>query len=176
MNIPPTTLDDLTWGWGDAYLFSYARDRWIALRRDTRYFLTAETLAGLEQAIMADYRDNPVSRDYDPAQSGGEPDDGDARDDKDGEVFADADTPDVLTLLRQTFPQWAISFSRSAHVWTAQTDRQTIAENSPVLLCVALVLIERRQRQASHGPRQDGPPVGRWPSVLTAWKGDSLGS
>ena len=71
MNIPPATLDDLTWGWGDAYLFSYARDRWIALRRDARYFVTAETLAGLEQAIMADYRGNPVSRDYDPLRAAG---------------------------------------------------------------------------------------------------------
>ena len=155
MNEVPPTLAYLHYHWGDAYVLSYGFDRWIALRRDKRYFLTAGTLTGLEEAIMSDYGDNPVSRDYDPVQPGDEPDDGDARDDEDGEASPGADTPDVLTLLRQTFPQWAINYSRSAHVWTARTDRQTIAENSPVLLCVALVLVERRQRQASHAPGRE---------------------
>jgi hypothetical protein len=34
----------------------------VALRRDTRRFLTADTVAGLEVAIEADYRDHPVPR------------------------------------------------------------------------------------------------------------------
>jgi hypothetical protein len=45
--------------WGDAYLLSYTRDQWVALRRDSQRFVTAGTLAGLEKAIEADYRDNP---------------------------------------------------------------------------------------------------------------------
>ena len=154
MSDVPPTLESLRYHWSDAYLFSYGHDRWIALRRDKRYFLTADTLTGLEEAIMSDYGDNPVPRDYDPPQPGDEPDDEGACDDEDGTDSPGTDTPDVLTLLRQTFPRWAISYSQDAHVWTARTDRQTIAENSPVLLCVALVLIER-QRQASHGPGQE---------------------
>ena len=145
------TLESLYYQWGDAYLLSYGLDRWIALRRDKRYFLTADTLTGLEKAIMSDYGDSHGPRDYDPLQPGDVPDDGDMRDAEDEEGCHGADTPDVLTMLRQTFPQWAISYSPCGRVWTARTDRQAITENSPVLLCVALVLIERRQRQASGG-------------------------
>jgi hypothetical protein len=53
-------------GWGDAYRIGYARDQWAAWRRDTYRLLTAGTLAGLEQAIEADYQHRPVPRDYDP--------------------------------------------------------------------------------------------------------------
>lgn len=66
MTGPPVTLASLAFGWGDAYLFSYVRDRWVALRRDTPRFLTAGTLAGLEATIEADYRDHPVPRACDP--------------------------------------------------------------------------------------------------------------
>ena len=158
MNIPPTTLDDLTWGWGDAYLFSYARDRWIALRRDTRYFLTAETLAGLEQAIMADYRDNPVSRDYDPTRAADGLDPGDEENDEDDEEedqFLIDGTSAILAALRQTFPPWAISYNCGIRAWTARSGKKTITENSPTLLCVALILIERRDRQHAPGPGCD---------------------
>ena len=62
----PVTLESLAFNWGDAYLFSYARDRWVALRRDRLRFLTAETLTGLEQAIEDDHRDHPVPRHFDP--------------------------------------------------------------------------------------------------------------
>ena len=161
MKIPPTTLDDLTWGWGDAYLFSYARDRWIALRRDKRYFLTAETLAGLEQAIMADYRDNPVSRDYDPLRAadgldpGDEEDDEDDGDDEAGDQFLVDGTPVILVALRQTFPLWAIGYNCDTRAWTARSEKKTITENSPTLLCVALILIERRHRQHAPGPGRD---------------------
>ena len=62
----PSELEALMFEWGDAYLFSHIRDRWVALRRDTGRFLVADTLAGLEHAIQADYRDDPVSRDCDP--------------------------------------------------------------------------------------------------------------
>ena len=66
MSDGPPTLESLHHTWGDAYLLSYGLDRWIALRRDKRYFLTADTLTGLEKAIMSDYGDNPVPRDYGP--------------------------------------------------------------------------------------------------------------
>ena len=62
----PSALEALGFEWGDAYLLSYSRDRWVALRRDTGRFLVAGTLTGLEHAIQADYRDDPVSRDCDP--------------------------------------------------------------------------------------------------------------
>ena len=58
-----------------------------------RYFLTAETLAGLEQAIMADYRDNPVSRDYDPLRAADGLDPDDEENDEDDEDFR----PDTRT-------------------------------------------------------------------------------
>jgi len=51
----PSALEALGFEWGDAYLLSYSRDRWVALRRDTRRFLVADTLTGLEHAIRADY-------------------------------------------------------------------------------------------------------------------------
>ena len=38
---PGVTLESLDWEWGDAYIISYARDQWAALRRDTHRFLTA---------------------------------------------------------------------------------------------------------------------------------------
>jgi hypothetical protein len=63
---PPPSLETLAFHWADAYIICYARDQWIALRRDTRHFLTADTLAGLETAIEADYQDHPVPREFDP--------------------------------------------------------------------------------------------------------------
>ena len=62
----PSALEALGFEWGDAYLLSYSRDRWVALRRDARRFLIADTLTGLEHAIQDDYRHHPVSRDCDP--------------------------------------------------------------------------------------------------------------
>ena len=67
---PAVTLESVAFHWGDAYLLSYARDRWVALRRDRHRFLTAHTLTELETAIEADYRDHPVPRDFDPPGAG----------------------------------------------------------------------------------------------------------
>ena len=64
--MPPWTLERLAYEWGDAYLFSYCRDRWVALRRDNRSFITAHTLDLLEGAIRENYRWHPVPRAYDP--------------------------------------------------------------------------------------------------------------
>jgi hypothetical protein len=66
MTMRPWTLTALAHEWGDAYLLSYCPDRWVALRRDQRYFLAADTLDGLERAIRSDYRERPVPREYDP--------------------------------------------------------------------------------------------------------------
>ncbi len=59
-------LEALAFHWADAYLLSYSRDRWVALRRDTRRFLIAGTLTGLKHAIQDDYRHHPVSPASDP--------------------------------------------------------------------------------------------------------------
>jgi hypothetical protein len=42
MSSGPPTLESLMFAWGDAYIFAYARDRWIAIRRDGLLFLPAE--------------------------------------------------------------------------------------------------------------------------------------
>ena len=63
MIINPPTLAYLSFHWGYAYLPGYARDRWVAVRRDGKRFLAADTLAGLEHAINDDYRQRPVPRD-----------------------------------------------------------------------------------------------------------------
>ena len=59
--------------------------------------------------------------------------------------------------LRAAFPRWNISYSPSFRAWTARQDGATICENSPALLTIALAQIERRQRQARHGPGWDWP-------------------
>jgi hypothetical protein len=38
------TLEALMFAWGDAYIVAYARDRWVAIRRDGLLFLPAATL------------------------------------------------------------------------------------------------------------------------------------
>ena len=63
---PRVTLESLDWEWGDAYIISYARDQWAALRRDTRRFLTAQTPDELAARIDADYATHPVPRGCDP--------------------------------------------------------------------------------------------------------------
>lgn len=167
---PPVTPESLAFDWGDAYIICYARDQWVALRRDTRRFLAAGTLDGLRTAIEADYKASPVPRDYDPPGTAdylGNPDDGQEPDqddasgngDREGEAWGrDGERLELLMGLRAAFPQWAISYSSSFRAWTARQDGATICENSPALLCIALAQIERRQRQARHGPGADGRP------------------
>jgi hypothetical protein len=154
MTRAPVTLASLAFGWGDAYLFSYARDRWVALRRDSPRFLTAGTLPGLEKAIEADYRDHPVPRDYDPPGATGYlslP----------GDSVPDEETRFLLAALRCAFPAWTITYSDQTRAWLAQTRKKTICENSPVLLCAALLLIERRQGQGQGRPGPVLPPLPR---------------
>ena len=50
----------------------------------------------------------------------------------------------LLLLLRCTFPQGDISYAAAARAWSARRRTQTICENSPALLAIALILIERQ--------------------------------
>ncbi len=148
----PVTLASLAFGWGDAYLFSYARDRWVALRRDRLRFLTAGTLAGLEQAIEDDYRDHPVPRDFDP------PGATDYLDLPGDDGMAGEETPFILAALRHAFPSWTITCSSQLGAWIAPSHERTICQNSAVMLCAALTLIEGTEHRARHGPGWDCPP------------------
>ena len=144
-------LETLAFHWADAYLLSYSRDRWVALRRDTRRFLIAGTLTGLEHAIQDDYRHHPVSRASDP------PGTADCLNLDDGDVPADGDVPDeetrfILAALRYAFPAWTITYSPPLRAWIARSCGKTICQNSPVLLCAALMPIERGQPLGRHGP------------------------
>ena len=142
----PVTLESLAFHWGDAYLFGYARDKWLALRRDHLRFLTADTLAGLERALEADHRDHPVPRDFDPPGA------------TDYLSLADDELPDedaqfLLAALRHAFPLWVITYSGQMHAWLARTRKKIICENSPVLLCAALLMLQCRQPPRWPGPR-----------------------
>ena len=109
MIINPPTLAYLSFHWGYAYLLGYARDRWVAVRRDGKRFLAADTLAGLEHAINDDYRQRPVPRDFAPAGTAGYPGL------LDGEPDDDLDTLDAEMLLaaelRKAFPLWTVGYS-----------------------------------------------------------------
>ena len=137
-------LETLAFHWADAYLLSYSRDRWVALRRDSRRFLIADTLTGLDHAIQNDYRHHPVSRDCDPLGTA------DYLNLDDGDVHADGDIPDeesrvILAALRYAFPARTITYSPQLRAWIARSRGKTICPNSPVLPCTALMLIERKQ-------------------------------
>ena len=153
----PVTLESLAFNWGDAYLFSYARDRWVALRRDRLRFLTAETLTRLEHAIEDDHRDQPVPRHFDP------PGAADYLDLPGDDGMAGEETPFMLAALRHAFPSWTITCAEQMRAWIARTSGRTICVNSAVMLCAALMLVEGRQHRARHGPGGDWPP---WPGIV----------
>jgi hypothetical protein len=153
----PVTLETLAFNWGDAYLFSYARDRWVALRRDRLRFLTAETLTGLEHAIEDDHRDHPVPRHFDP------PGATDYLDVPGGDGMDGEGTPFMLAALRHAFPAWTITCSSGLGAWIARSQGRTICQGSPFMLCAALTLVEGREHRARHGPGGDPPP---WPGIV----------
>ena len=66
MGDPPVTLESLDFEWGDAYLISYVRDQWAALRRGTRRFLTAQTPDVLAARIETDDTASRAPRDCGP--------------------------------------------------------------------------------------------------------------
>jgi len=153
-------LEALAFNWGDAYVFSYVRDRWVALRRDNHRFITADTLAGLGIAIEADYENEPVPRECDPSGAADYLDADDGDDDIPDDDDPDAERLTVLRELQTVFPLWAITYSGQMRAWIARTRGKTICENSAVLLCMALALIERRERQAENSADRDWPPWG----------------
>ena len=117
----------------------------MALRRDHLRYLTAGTLAGLERAIEADHRDHPLPRDFDPPGAA------------DYLSVPDDDLPDdasrfILAALRHAFPLWTITYSAQMHTWIARTRKKTLCENSPVLLCAALLMLQCRQPPGWPGP------------------------
>jgi hypothetical protein len=143
---PPWTLESLAFHWGDAYLFCYTRDRWVALRRDKRYFITADTLDGLQEAIQRDYNARRVPRDFDPA---GATDYLDGEDQLQGRgddraAVPDIETQIILRELRQRFPSWRITYSPQLGAWVAKSRYGTFCENSMTLVCIALTRIEQR--------------------------------
>ena len=153
---PGVTLESLDFEWGDAYLICYARDQWAALRRDTRRFLTAQTLDELAARIDTDYAAHPVPRGCDPPGTA----DYLNAPDEDEAAGQDGERLELLAGLRDAFPHWAISYSPFSRTWTARKDGATICQNTPALLYFAL--IERKQRRARHGPGWDWPP---WPGT-----------
>ena len=145
MSLPPWTLESLVHHWGDAYLFSYCRDRWVALRRDTRYFISADTLDELEAAIQADYEACPVPRAFDPPGTAdylGRPDEENERQRDEDENLA-PETSLVLSELRQLFPLWAVTYSPGLQTWIAKSKHGSFCEHSIALVWVALERMER---------------------------------
>lgn len=154
------TLAALAHEWGDAYLLSYCRDRWVALRRDKRYFLVADTLDELEAAVRADYRERPVPRTFDPPNAGDYLDEADgvgeagtwkspmpeavAADEQDGDALLGPETRMILAELRQLFPYWEISYSAELGTWMARSTYGSFCEHSIALVWVALARMERR--------------------------------
>ncbi len=138
------TLGRLPWHWGGAYEIGYEQDQWLARRRDGHGLLAASTLAGLETVIDADYRHRPVPRDFDPPVS--EADAGD-QDGGSEERPPGQDESFLLAAMQAAFRTWVITYDPGTRAWFARTRKTTICENSAVLLCAALLLIERRYRQ-----------------------------
>jgi hypothetical protein len=148
---PPTTLETLMFHWDDAYIFAYARDRWIAIRRDGLMFLAADTLTQLEAEIEFDYGNNPVLYE------------GDCLDAVSDYLTADPGSqPECTDDLLALFPDWDIEYSEQMRGWIAQRKGATIWENSPLDIRIALTLIEQKQEHGGTGSQErpqppDGP-------------------
>jgi hypothetical protein len=155
----PPALESLMFAWGDAYIFAYARDRWVAIRRDGLMFLPAGTLTQLQAEIKSDYGNNPVLFECDSLDA--------AR----CYLTADYDSPPectedlltqtvraaeaitrraaenhlILSQLRALFPDWEIDYCEQMNGWIAQRKGATIWENSPLDIRLALTLIEQKR-------------------------------
>jgi hypothetical protein len=57
-----TSLGDLWWHWGGAYIITGIIGAWRAERRDDGRVLTADDPEKLRRAIIADYMAKPVPR------------------------------------------------------------------------------------------------------------------
>ena len=188
----PVTVEYLQAGWGEMYLFGYARDRRIAIRRDGIWFLAARTLAELGAEIVADQRKTPLQalpqRPRDLAQDylatghpATEPRPGEAED-----VIEAAEAilrqPPPASIrprppqqtgrageeLRALFPACGIHFSGQLHAWIARRHHSTICEGTAARLRTALTLIER-QYPADPGSAQQPMTrrAGPYPAGIT---------
>ena len=111
----------------------YARDQWVALRRDTHRFLAAGTLDELATGSKPTTQrpGTPRLRPARHRRTTQHP----RRQDRTREVPGrDGEKLRLLMGLRATFPHWAISYSPYFRAWTARNDDTTICENSPALL------------------------------------------
>jgi hypothetical protein len=159
VNSGPPTLESLMFAWDDAYIFAYARDRWIAIRRDGLLFLAADTLTQLETEIDFDYGNNPVldecgsldaARSYLTADYGSPPEcteDLLTRTVRAAETITRraAENRLILSQLRTLFPDWDIEYCEPMNGWIAQRKGATIWENSPLDIRLALTLIEQKR-------------------------------
>jgi hypothetical protein len=153
----PPTLKSLMFHWEDGYLFAYARDRWIAIRRDGLMFVAADTLSQLEAEIEFDCEKNPVlhecdtldaTRNYLYVHHGS---DLECTDDlvvlvvhaAEAIALDAAEHSVMLHDLRALFPDWDIEYSEQMKAWIAHRKDATICENSPLLIHIALTRIER---------------------------------
>ena len=174
MSSDPPALEALMFTWGDAYIFGYARDRWLAIRRDGLLFLAAGTLTQLETEIEFDYGNNPVlsecdaldaARSYLTADPGSPPEcteDLLARAVRAAETITRRAAENHLTLsqLRALFPDWDIEYCEQIRGWIARRKAATIWENSPLDIRLALTLIEQKREHGGNSTRQQPqPPV-----------------
>jgi hypothetical protein len=77
-----------------------------------------------------------------------EPDDSIADDDE----RHDAETLITVRELRRAFPLWTIIYSIQTGSWIGRTRTKTISHGSAISLCIALTLIERRERRLALNP------------------------
>ena len=154
---PGVTLESLDFEWGDAYLICYARDQWAALRRDTRRFLTAQTLDELAARIDADYAAHPVPRGCDPPGTA----DYLNAPDEDEAAGQDGERLELLAGLRDASPRWAISYSPFSRTWTAREDDATIARTRP-RFCTSRHADRAETTPGPARPGWDWPP---WPGT-----------
>lgn len=157
MSGDPPTLEALMFRWRDDYIFGYARDKWLAIRRDGIWFLAADTLTQLETEIRFDYGKNPVSRECDPLDAARDylPASHGSDQEGTGDMAAPVvDAAEAITLdaaeksvilhdLRALFPGWQIDYSNEMKAWTAHRKGATICENSPLLIHIALTRIDQ---------------------------------
>jgi hypothetical protein len=164
------TLESLMFAWGDAYIFAYARDRWIAIRRDGLLFLAADTLTQFEAEIEFDYGNNPVlsecdaldaARSYLTDDYGCPPE---CTDDllmrtvraAEAIIRRAAENHLILSQLGALFPDWDIEYCEQMRGWIAHRKDATIWENPPLDIRLALTLIEQKQDHGGPGT-QEGP-------------------
>jgi hypothetical protein len=172
MSSDPPALESLMFAWGDAYIFGYARDRWIAIRRDGVLFLASDTLTQLEAEIEFDDGNNPVldecdslatARAYliaDPCSPPECTEDLLTRAVRAAEAIIRraAENNLILSQLRALFPDWDIEYSEQMKGWIAKRKGATIWENSQPLLRVALTRIEGKRTHGGNDTRQQPQP------------------